>query len=294
MNNEYVIYTDATADIPFETARQNDIHVIPMQVEQGGKNYVYDPSHEGLDPAEFYSKLRDGIDATTSQINAYTFEQIFAPALEEGKDVLYIAFSSALSGTYQAAVLAAESLKGKYPDNKVIAVDSLAASLGEGLLVYTAAQQKKDGMGIDELESWLIANRNNLCHWFTVSDLMLLKRGGRVSAAGAVMGTALKIKPVLHVDDVGRLIMMSKVQGRKHSLKELVKEMKATYIKPDGHINEVCFIGHGDSLKDAYYVRDLVKSEFGVNNFVIDYIGPVIGAHSGPDTIALFFFGIHK
>ena len=291
LQNDYRIYTDATADLPEQLATELGVNVIPMEVDVGGKTYLFDPSGKELSPATFYEKCRAGQSATTSQITKFRFEEIFSPVLEAGEDILYIAFSSALSGTYEAACLAASALAKKYPERRLVVVDSRAASLGEALLVYHAAKRKASGMTIDEVEAWILANRDHVCHWFTVEDLMHLKKGGRVSATAAVMGTMLQIKPVLHVDNEGRLIPVSKVRGRRSSLKALVKEMEKTHLAQE---NDLIIIGHGDSEEDALYVKSLVAESLGYKNFLVNYIGPVIGAHSGPGTIALFFLGSKK
>ena len=239
----------------------------------------------------FYAKLREGKMSTTSQINADEFTRTFEPILEAGEDVLYIAFSSGLSGTCQSAYIARDELKEKYPERKIYVFDSLCASMGEGLLVYQAALLKRAGTDVDSLYKWLGENVLKLCHWFTVDDLNHLKRGGRVSTTAALVGTMLGIKPVLHVDDEGHLIPVSKVRGRRQSLDARVQKMAETAIHPD---EQTIFISHGDCLKDAEYVAEQVRSKFGVKNIQINSIGPVIGAHSGPGTVALFFFGTQR
>jgi DegV family protein with EDD domain len=210
------------------------------------------------------------------------------PLLQAGKDVLVLAFSSGLSTTYNSAVIAAEDLKERYPDRKVYVVDTLCASMGQGLLVYLTAQQKADGKTIEEARDFAEESKRRLCHWFTVDDLNHLKRGGRISAATALVGTMLSIKPVLHVDDEGHLISMGKARGRQASLKALVDKMEETAIDPG---SQTVFISHGDCLRDAETVAAMVKERFGVQNVVISYVGPVIGSHSGPGTMALFFLG---
>ena len=210
--------------------------------------------------------------------------------LKTGEDALVITFSSGLSTTYQSAEIAASELREKYPERKIYVVDSLCASLGQGLFVYYAAKKRTAGMGLEELYSWCLENRLHLCHWFTVDDLMYLKRGGRVSAATALVGTMLSIKPVLHVDDEGHLIPLSKVRGRKKSLNALVDGME----KQMGSFrekNDIIFLSHGDCYEDALYVQEQIKKRFGIEKFMISPVGPTIGAHSGPGTVALFFMG---
>ena len=206
-------------------------------------------------------------------------EQVFDKVLATGSDLIYIGFSSGLSGTFQVARNILEELKEKYPNQKIYYVDSLAASLGQGLLVHYAVNKKNEGATIEELYDWLMENRLNLCHWFTVDDLFYLKRGGRVSGAAAVMGTVLSIKPVLHVDNEGKLIPKSKAIGRKRAIETLVSKMKETAINPE---------------EDAEYLAELVKKEMKVKEVYIHFIEPVIGCHSGPGTLALFFMGTHR
>lgn len=284
----YCIFTDSTTDLTPALIREAEITVIPMTYVIDGKTCQNIPGGGELDEPAFYDKLRSGSTSTTAQINSEEFLKWFSPALEEGNDVLYIAFSSGLSGTCQSAFLAKQELEGKYPGRRVEVFDSLCASMGEGLLVYLAAKLKQNGASIDQVLSWLKENVLHLCHWFTVDDLNHLKRGGRVSAASALVGTMLGIKPVLHVDDEGHLIPVSKVRGRKQSLDALVSAMEKTAVDPQG---QTVFISHGDCLKDAQYVEQQVKAKLGVKKTYVNFIGPVIGAHSGPGTVALFFLG---
>ena len=213
------------------------------------------------------------------------------PLLEGGEDVLVLAFSSGLSTTYQSAVIAAEELKERYPDRKILVVDSLCASLGQGLLAFHAAKKRDAGMPMEALARWLEENRLHLCHWFTVNDLMYLKRGGRISAATAVMGTMLSIKPILHVDNEGHLVSVGKVRGRKASIQALAEKVGEL---ARGYDNPVMFISHGDCPEDAQYLADLLKQRYGVKEVYINYVGAVIGSHSGPGTLALFFLGDHR
>lgn len=288
---DYCIVTDSTCDLPANIVTDLGITVIPMEFQLDGTTYLNYPDGRDYDFHAFYDALRAGKASTTSQVNYQTFLDTFTPILESGRDILYLAFSSGLSGTYNGSVIAANDLMEKYPGSKVISVDTLAASVGEGLLVYTAAKKREEGLSLDELAQWVTDNRLHLCHWFTVDDLNHLKRGGRVSPAVAIIGTALGIKPVMHVDDEGHLIPVSKVRGRRKSLDALVEHMAETCDKPE---NQTIFIGHGDSKEDAEYVAKLVRQKFKVKNIILNYIGPVIGSHSGPGTLALFFFGTHR
>ena len=288
---DYCIVTDSTCDLPANIVTDLGITVIPMEFQLDGTTYLNYPDGRDYDFHAFYDALRAGKASTTSQVNYQTFLDTFTPILESGRDILYLAFSSGLSGTYNGSVIAANDLMEKYPGSKVISVDTLAASVGEGLLVYTAAKKREEGLSLDELAQWVTDNRLHLCHWFTVDDLNHLKRGGRISPAVAIIGTALGIKPVMHVDDVGHLIPVSKVRGRRKSLDALVEHMAETCDKPE---SQTIFIGHGDSKEDAEYVAKLVRQKFKVKNIILNYIGPVIGSHSGPGTLALFFFGTHR
>lgn len=288
---EYVLFSDATADLSQQLVDQLDIRIIPLLFNLDGKAFYNYPDNHELDPVEFYAKLRTGSTCTTSQINSATFEDQFTTVLEQGKDILYLAFSSGLSGTYQSACIAAADLAEKFPQRTIRIVDTLCASMGEGLIVYMAAKMRQQGMLLEEVAEWVQQNKQNLCQWFTVDDLMFLKRGGRVSPTVAIVGSMLGIKPVLHVDSEGHLIPMQKVRGRKASLDALVARMQQTAIEP---AKNTVFISHGDCEADAQYVADQLREKLGVTDIVINFIGPVIGAHSGPGTVALFFVGTER
>lgn len=287
----YEIVTDSSANLTDSMIDEYGIHIISLFFTVDGKEYKSYEKGVETNIKQFYGMMREGKMINTSHINLEVCKNAFEEILSQGKDVLYIGFSSALSGTYGTGAVAAKELKEKYPDRKIYAVDSLAASMGEGLLVYYAARMRQEGKDIDDVRDWVESNKLKLCHWFTVDDLNFLKRGGRVSAAAAFFGTALSIKPVMHVDDDGRLIPVSKVRGRKNSLHALVKEMENTCTEPEG---QMVFISHGDCMEDAQYVERLVREKFPVKEVVINYVDPVIGAHSGPGTVALFFIGTRR
>jgi len=287
----YVIVTDSTSDLPEEIVEKLGIKVISLTFELEGISYKDHPDSNQMSTHEFYESLRRGEKSVTSLINTETFIDFFQPILRAGNDILYIAFSSALSGTYNSSLLAIDELMEEYKDSKIITIDSKAASVGEGLLVYSAAMKKEAGLSIDELQEWIRQNLLKVCHWFTVDDLNHLKRGGRVSAFSATIGTALNVKPILHVDNEGRLIPMSKVRGRKKSIISLLDHMLETCVDPE---EQVIFIGHGDAKEDAEFLAQLIRDKFIVKDIVISNIGPVIGTHSGPGTIALFFFGTER
>ncbi len=287
----YRITTDSTADLPHSFLKERDIPCIGMAFRLDGKEYRESPDLE-ITMKEFYDTLRGGKDATTMQVNTYEFVSFVEPFLAAGEDVLHVCFSSGLSGTFASATLAVEELKEKYPDRKLVVVDSLAASLGEGLLVYYADENRKKGLSIEENAKWLEDNRLHLCHWFTVDDLMFLHRGGRVSKTSAVLGSLIGIKPVLHVDDEGHLIMMSKVRGRQAAIAALEKKMKESGL-PDIK-DQMIFISHGDCEEDAKNLEEMIRKDIGFKTFLTNYIGTVIGSHSGPGTLALFFLGTKR
>lgn len=288
---EYQIITDSTTDLSAEMIREMDLQVLPLCYVIDGNTYHNIPGGGEMSDHEFYELLRAGKMSTTAQINVEDFVTCFTAVLEQGKDILYLAFSSGLSDTCQSAMIAKKELEEKFPERRIEVFDTLCASMGEGLLVYHAAVRKQAGQSMDEVLDWLKENVLHLCHWFTVDDLNHLKRGGRVSAATALVGTALGIKPVLHVDDEGHLINVSKTRGRRQSLDALVKRMEESVIDPE---EQVVFISHGDCPEDAEYVAKQVKKLLNVKEVRMNYIGPVIGAHSGPGTVALFFLGKNR
>lgn len=287
----YVIITDSTTDLSIELIKELGINIIPLSFEMEGKSFKDRTDKNDLDLHEFYDKLKRGVKSVTSLVNSEEFIDFFEPVLKNGDDILYIAFSSALSGTFNSSLIAKEELLEKYPDSKIICIDSKAASAGEGLLVYSAVKKKEEGLTIDELEAWVHEYSPKVCHWFTVDDLNHLKRGGRVSALSATIGTALNVKPILHVDSEGRLIPMEKVRGRKKSIQALMEHLEKTITNPE---QQDIFIGHGDTLEDAEYLAGLIREKYNVRNIFINTIGPVVGSHTGPGIIALFFFGTER
>ena len=289
--SEYVLITDSSADLSQEMVQELGVTVLPLSFTIQGKIYRNYPDNREMDLPLFYDMLRAGELATTSAVNVAEYTQAVEPILQEGKDVLILAFSSGLSSTYQASVLAAGELREKYPDRKIYTVDTLCASLGQGLLVYLAAQEQRKGKSIEEVRDWAEETKLHLCHQFTVDDLHFLKRGGRISATTAVVGSMLQIKPVLHVDNEGHLINIGKARGRKASLKALVDKMEKT-VTEEGR--KTVFISHGDCRKDAVTVADMVRERFGTQDIRINFVGPVIGAHSGPGTLALFYLGTER
>ena len=289
--SDFVILTDSSADLGEEMVRKLDVQVVPLGFVLDGQAYHDYPDNRDMDPHAFYERLRKGDAATTNAVNTAQYTEALEPLLQAGRDVLVLAFSSGLSATYQSSVIAVEELRAKYPERKLYTVDTLCASLGQGLLVWYAAQLRERGRSIKEVRDWVEEHKLNLCHQFTVDDLYFLKRGGRVSAATALVGSMLHIKPVLHVDSEGHLINIGKVRGRQASLKALVDRMEETAIDPG---SLTVFISHGDCLEDAQAVAEMVKKRFGVDEIYINYVGPVIGAHSGPGTVALFYIGTER
>ena len=283
--SEFVIVTDSSSDLPAKVAESFGVTVIPLEVNIDD---IGCKMNDEIDIKEFYAWLRDKKGAKTSAVNMDRFCEIFENFAKNGKDVLYIGFSSGLSATFMAGKNAAEEISEKYPDRKLIAVDSLCASLGQGLIVKLALDKKNAGATIEEVAAYIEEIKPNLCHWFTVEDLFFLKRGGRVSAATAVMGTVLQIKPVMHVDDAGKLINVEKARGRAASINSLFAKMKETAINPE---SQTVYISHGDCYDDARKLADMITAEFGITDILISEVGPVIGAHSGPGTLALFFLG---
>ncbi|WP_417204099.1 DegV family protein [Acetoanaerobium sticklandii] len=288
---DYIIVTDATSDIPNEMANELNVKVVPMSFSLGEKNYNHYPDYRELDIKTFYDKQRDGQTSLTTQINVAVYLDFFEEIIKSDKDLLYISFSSALSSTYQSSVLAAKELNEKYPDFKIITIDSKAATLGETLLVKLADQKKSDGMNIEDLSKWVAENHLKVCHYFTVDDLNHLKRGGRMTAMTAFIGTALDIKPILHVNDEGKLIPLDKVRGRKKALKVLFNYLAEL---SENLEEQTVFIGHGDCIEDAKYLESLIKEAYKVKEVIIHPIGPIIGSHTGPGAITLFFLGKHR
>lgn len=289
--NNFAIVTDSSCDLPAEMADELELTVLPLSFTIGGKEYLnYLDGHE-LPIHDYYERLRAGEPARTSAVNMNSFVGAVEPLLKAGKDVLLPAFSSGLSNTCNAARMACEELAMIYPERKVVSVDTLCASLGEGMLLYYAVQKKREGKSLEEVRDWIEKNRLRMCHWFTVDDLKHLKRGGRISPAMAFIGGMLNFKPVMHMDDEGHLAAVGKVRGRKASLDALVGHMEQTAEEPQ---EQTVFISHGDTPEDAEYVASEVKRRLGVKRVVVNEVGPVIGTHSGPGTMALFFFGTHR
>lgn len=286
--SNYVIVSDATLDLPINVINQYDIKVIPMGVSIENEEYTHYPDEREITVEAFYDKLKNGAVARTTQITPAMFIEYFKGILNQGLDLLYIAFSSGLSGTYNAAQIALQELEEEFPNRKIYCIDSLCASIGEGLLVYNAALKKQEGMDIGELKQWVEDNKRASRHWFTVKDLFYLKRGGRVTSLEAVVGTALKIRPILSTDEQGKLTVVSKIRGNRAEFDFLVSRMESEGVDLT---NQTVIIGHGDDLSKAQELERIIRSKNIVKDVIISKIGPVIGTHTGPGMLALVYMG---
>lgn len=283
--SNFIITTDSTVDMPKEYVQEKNIPIISLSYIIDGVTYK---DMDGLSGKEFFDKIRAGAMPTTSQVNPEQAKDAFLPFVKEGKDILHIAFTSGLSGTYNSTRIAAEELCEEYPDRKIIVVDSLCACLGEGLLLYKAVEMKEQGKSLEEIAEWVESNKLHICHDVTVDDLFHLYRGGRVSKTSAVLGTIIKIKPIIHVNEEGKLIVIGKERGRKKALMTLVDRMEE---KSQGFENDTVFITHGDALEDAEFLKAEIQKRFGIEKIMINGIGSVIGSHTGPGVIAIFYMG---
>ncbi|MCI6044373.1 DegV family protein [bacterium] len=287
---EYVITTDNTADLPYSYYKQHDIEYMYLTYQMEGETYG---KQDEMEFKDFYERMRKGSMPTTSQVNSEEAKEVLRPLLIQGKDILHLAFSSGLSGSYNSVRMAAEELREEFPERKIVVIDSLCASLGEGLFVDKAVEMKEEGKSLEENAAWLEEHKLNFCHVFTVDNLFHLHRGGRVSKVAAVVGTMISLKPLLYVDNEGHLIPLKNVRGRRKSLSGLVTMMEER-IGDWKDKNTKIFISHGDCQEDAEYVARLVKEKFGYETFLINTIGATIGAHAGPGTVALFFLGEYR
>lgn len=283
--NEFVIVSDSTVDLPKEYLQEKQVPIISLSYVMDGVTYE---EMNGLSHKEFFEKLRAGSLPTTSQINPEQAREALEPFAKEGKDILYIGFSSGLSGSYNSVRMAAEELREEYPEIEIIAIDSLCACMGEGLLLYKALQLKEQGVAMKEIADWVERNKLHICHNVTVDDLNHLHRGGRISKTTAVVGSMIKIKPIIHMSDEGKLVVIGKERGRKKSLISIVDRMEK---QMQGYENDIVMITHGDCIEDAEFVKKQVKERFGIHNVMINGIGSVIGSHTGAGVVAVFFMG---
>ncbi len=289
--SEYVIVTDSCCDLPAQMAAHMGLEVICLKVLVEDTTYTNHLDWSDISAGDFYNEMRAGKTATTSAPSIGDFIQVLEPILQQGKDVLYLGFSSALSSTVSTGMLAAGELQEQYPHRKVLCVDTLCASLGQGLLVHLVWEKKQSGASLEETYAYAQGLVPRLCHWFTVNDLHALQRGGRVSKTTAVVGTALQIKPVLHCDGRGCLTKLGTARGRKASLVALKDRLKATITEPE---SQTIYISHGDCEEEARQLADLIAAEVPVRGFVFNPVGPVIGAHTGAGVIALFHVGTER
>lgn len=282
---EFVIVTDSTTDLPKAYYEEKGVAVVSLSYIMDGVTYE---DMNGLSGKEFFDKIREGTMPTTSQINPEQAKAALEPFVKEGKEVLYIGFTSGLSGSYNSVRIAAEELMEDYPDEKIVVIDSLCASMGEGLLLYKAVELKEQGKTLEEIAQWIEDNKLHVCHDVTIDDLYHLHRGGRVSKTSAVVGTIIKIKPIIHVNDEGKLIVIGKERGRKKAMLSLIDRMEE---KSKGFENNVVMIVHGDAQEDAEFLATEIRERFGIENIIINGIGAVIGSHTGPGVVSIFYMG---
>lgn len=285
----YQIITDSSCDFTEQQYRDLNVSYVPMSLLYDGEVHT-----NFTDPSEikaFYDKMRAGLIATTAAVNPDGWASVMEPVLAEGRDVLVLAFSSGLSTTYQSACIAAEDLREKYPHRTIHVIDTLCAALGQGLLVWHACQKRDAGMGLTELAAWVEENKLHMCHWVTVDDLTSLKRGGRISATTALVGTMMNIKPIIHMDNEGHLINTAKVRGRKAAMEYIAAKLGETGVDFD---NDTIAVGHGDCAEEAEALEHLLRTKYGAKNIITGYVGPVIGAHIGPSVLVVFFMGSHR
>lgn len=283
---DYVIYTDSGCDLSPALLLKDGVSYESLTFRFDGEDKEY--KNGEMESEAFYNKMREGGVAKTSAVNKETFAMAFRSILREGKDILYIGFSSGLSTTYNSARLAAIELREEFPDAKILLVDTLAASAGQGLLVHLAVEKRRSGASLEACAAYVEDIRLHMCHWFTVDDLVYLKRGGRVSATAAFFGNALGIKPVMHVDNEGHLVPVLKVRGRRTAIHTMADKLGESMLDLD---NGKIYISHGDCLADAEYLSSVLAEKYGAHVDLITDVGAVIGAHSGPGTLALFFLG---
>ena len=285
----YQIITDSCCDFTEQQYQSNQVLCVPLTVMYNGEAHSNFSDEKSV--KAFYDILRTGVTATTSAANPENWIQVMEPVLAEGTDILVLGFTSALSATYQSAVIAAEELREKYPERKIRVIDTRCAALGQGLLIHLACRKRDQGLSLDELTAWVEENKLHVCHWVTVDDLSHLKRGGRISGATAFVGTMLNIKPIIHVDDEGRLVNVGKCRGRKAATEFIAAKLGETGSDFD---NSTVFVAHGDCPKDAAALEKILKEKYGVQEVVTGYVGPVIGAHTGPGVLVVFFMGSHR
>lgn len=291
--SNFVLISDSACDLPLDFYKEHNVKLLYLSCHMD--DVIYDGINNIIEDAEFYKRIRGGALPTTSQVNPEQAKAMMEEALKESNNVLYVAFSSGLSGTYQSGVIAANEIKEERPDANVAVVDTLCASVGEGLILYYAIKMRDEGKTMEETLKWIEENRNRVGHAITVDDLNHLHRGGRISKTSAVLGSMINIKPMIYLDDAGKLITCGKMRGRKKALNNIVEMMEERIgDNKTKDKNEIIMIGHSDCIEDAQYVADLIKEKYGFDNFLISYIGAVIGSHTGPGAVVACFMGDHK
>ena len=284
---DYVIVTDSTTDLTYEYAQENNLCVLPLCfIDQEGKEYSNTLDHKDMGIKDFYNRMRKGEVFKTNQVNVQTYQDLFTKIIKEGKDIVVVSFSSGLSGCYNSACVAKNLVSEEYPDAKIAVIDSLCASLGEGLFVHYLVKAKNEGMTFDEIVCYGEKLKHHISHWFTVDDIDTLRRGGRLSSTTAFVAKTLNIKPVLYVSPEGKLVARGKKIGRKSALNAIVDKLVEMY---DKEKNDIFFICHGDCMNDVLYVKERITKLTGINNFLVNEVGPVIGSHAGPGVLAVFF-----
>jgi len=287
MTNSYTLITDSSCDLPPDYLEEHGLPALQLSFTIDGETYKCNE----MTPQEFYRRVRAGGMPITAQVNVDDAVSLFEPLLQQGRDILYLAFSSGLSGSCGSGEIAAKELGERYPQRKVVVVDTLCASMGQGLMVHFAVKMRDAGKSLEEVASWVEENKQRMAHYVMVDDLMHLHRGGRVSKASAVMGSMLGIKPVIRVDESGKLVVFDKIRGRKNALAKMVEHLRDAGA---GAENPVCFISHSDCIEDAEYFQELARKRLGVKEFLVHYIGPVIGSHTGAGTVAVFMPAAHR
>ena len=281
----YRLVSDATLDLPNDLIEKFNIFVVPMVFTLDGEEITHYPDERNMKIEDFYAALKEGKTSVTSQINPTTYVDLFRPILKNEEDILYVAFTSGLSGTYQSAVLAKGMLEDEFPERKIVVIDSLCASAGLGFFMYLIAQKKEEGMSIEDLQEWILEKRQHVAHWFTVDDLFHLQRGGRLSFAEAMLGSALKIKPIISIDEEGKLYVENKVRGNKKGEEYMISKIKDTMDEEQTTV----FVAHGDCEERALALKDRIEETTGATDIQICKIGPVIGSHTGPGMLAVLF-----
>lgn len=281
----YILASDATLDLPLDMVEKYHIAVVPMAFNLDGQEILHYPDERNMSIESFYEALKQGKTASTSQINPATYVEFFTPILEKGEDILYVCFTSGLSGTYQSALIAKDMLSEDFPERTIYVIDSLCASAGLGYFMNLVGQKKDEGFTLEELKDWVVENRTRIAHWFTVDDLFHLQKGGRLSLAEAMLGSALKIKPIISVDGEGKLYVENKVRGNKKSVEYMIAKINDTMDENEHTV----FIGHGDAEERALELKEKLLERTKAENIRITKIGPIIGTHTGPGMLAVLF-----